>query len=130
VDCNIAREDRYSSRKTSYGIILSMFNCGIIISYHELYRSESPLRVLYHLFETIKHWSPSVSVPPYLIYDNACGLLLTLNTRMGNGKIIQTPASLTLANMIFVVDKFHISNHKRDTCKTKCNPYTSGCMQN
>ncbi|CAF4094944.1 unnamed protein product [Adineta steineri] len=53
VDCNVSRTDRYCNRQTSYGIVLTMYNCGIIVNFNELYRSESPTRVLHHLFTTI-----------------------------------------------------------------------------
>ncbi|CAF1409315.1 unnamed protein product, partial [Rotaria sordida] len=84
VDCNVSRTDRYSSRQTSYGIILTMYNCGIIIKFDELYRSQSPIQVLHHLFTTIDCLSPVVSLPKYLIYDNAGGLLLTFRNRLQN----------------------------------------------
>ena len=54
------RTDRYSKRQTSYGIMLTMFNCGIIVNFDELYRCESPIRVLHHLFTTIDNFSPTV----------------------------------------------------------------------
>ncbi|CAF1374371.1 unnamed protein product [Rotaria sp. Silwood1] len=60
VDCNVSRTDRYSNRQTSYGIILTMYNCGIIVNFDELYRCESPIRVLHHLFTTIDRLSPIV----------------------------------------------------------------------
>ncbi|CAF5177668.1 unnamed protein product, partial [Rotaria magnacalcarata] len=90
IDCNVSRTDRYSSRHTSYGIILTMFNCGIILNFDEMYRSESPTRVLYHLFTTIERLSLTTTLPKYLIYDNACGLLLTFRKRLENGQIRQT----------------------------------------
>ncbi|CAF1174607.1 unnamed protein product [Rotaria sp. Silwood1] len=60
VDCNVSRTDRYSNRRTSYGIVLTMYNCGIIVNFNELYRSESPTRVLHHLFTTIDCLSPTM----------------------------------------------------------------------
>ncbi|CAF1206901.1 unnamed protein product, partial [Didymodactylos carnosus] len=65
-DCTVERDTPgYSSRSTSYGIILTMFNCGIIIGFDELFLSEGPLRVLYHLFELLKRWSPLVSIAKF-----------------------------------------------------------------
>ncbi|CAF2237018.1 unnamed protein product [Rotaria magnacalcarata] len=90
IDCNVSRNDRYTSRKTSYGIILTIYNCGIIVNFDELYRSESPMRVIHHLLNTIEHLSPAATVPKYLIYDNACGLILTLRNRLERGKITQS----------------------------------------
>ncbi|CAF1354726.1 unnamed protein product, partial [Didymodactylos carnosus] len=123
-DCNVSREERYTGRETSYGIIISMYNCGIIISYDELYRSESTIRVLHHLFETLKQFTATSRVPKYLIYDNACGLWLTLNARIKNKKIIETSISQVIHKMTFVVDKYHIQNHKRDICQKETNPKT------
>ena len=57
---HVDRTDRYSNRQTSYGIILSMYNCGITVNFDEMYRCESPLRVLHHLFTTIDRLPPTV----------------------------------------------------------------------
>ncbi|CAF4034484.1 unnamed protein product [Rotaria sordida] len=77
IDCNVSRTDRYCSRRTSYGIILTI--------------CEAPIRVLHHLFTTIENMSPNIkSLPKYLIYDNACGLLLTFRNRLQNGRIRTT----------------------------------------
>ncbi|CAF1621154.1 unnamed protein product [Adineta ricciae] len=123
VDCNVSRTDRYCSRRTSYGVILTMCNCGIILNFNELYRSESPTRVLHHLCTTINCLSPSVPLPKYLIYDNACGLLLTFQNRFENGHIHHTARTDALDNMIFLIDKFHIGNHTRPMCQAQTNPY-------
>ncbi|CAF1682145.1 unnamed protein product, partial [Adineta ricciae] len=123
VDCNVSRTDRYCGRRTSYGVILTMYNCGIILNFNELYRSESPTRVLHHLFTTIDCLSSSVPLPKYLIYDNACGLLLTFQNRFENGHIRHTARTDVLNNMTFLVDKFHIGNHTRPMCQAQTNPY-------
>ncbi|CAF1654087.1 unnamed protein product, partial [Adineta ricciae] len=123
VDCNVSRTDRYCGRRTSYGVILTMYNCGIILNFNELYRSESPTRVLHHLFTTIDCLSPSVPLPKYLIYVNACGLLLTFQNRFENGHIRHTARTDALNNMTFLVDKFHIGNHTRPMCQAQTNPY-------
>ncbi|CAF1545641.1 unnamed protein product, partial [Adineta ricciae] len=117
------RTDRYCGRRTSYGVILTMYNCGIILNFNELYRSESPTRVLHHLFTTIDCLSPSVPLPKYLIYVNACGLLLTFQNRFENGHIRHTARTDALNNMTFLVDKFHIGNHTRPMCQAQTNPY-------
>ncbi|UJR17414.1 hypothetical protein I4U23_004309 [Adineta vaga] len=89
-DCNVSRTDRYYTRQTSYGVVHTMYNCGIIVNFNELYRSESPTRVLHRLFTTIDCVSSSVPLPKYLIYDNACGLLLTFRHRLEHGQIHRT----------------------------------------
>ncbi len=82
-----------------------------------------------------------------MIYDNACGLLLTLRNRLGNGKIKRSARTDALyeyfisflyfvyknpfrCNMTFVVDKFHIGNHKRPMCTTQTNPYKFSELNN
>ncbi|CAF1037840.1 unnamed protein product [Adineta ricciae] len=131
IDCNVSRTDRYSSRRTSYGIIVTMYNCGIIINFDELHRCEAPTRVLHHLFMTIENYSPHMqSLPKYLVYDNACGLLLTFRNRLENGRIRATTRTDALSKMTFLVDKFHIGNHRRAICQSQTNPYKYADVNN
>ncbi|CAF1511842.1 unnamed protein product, partial [Didymodactylos carnosus] len=129
-DCNVFRSERYSNRLTSYGVTISMLNCGIVVNFHELYRSEGPIRALHHVFVTIDNWSPFAPLPAFLIYDNACGLWKTFDTRMKNRRITRTPTTDKLKSMQFVVDKFHITNQKRKMCETFTNPWKYLELQN
>jgi len=80
------------------------------------------------------------NIPKYLIYDNACGLLLTLRNRLENGKIKRSHKTDALyeyffsflhfifhhtyrSSITFAIDKFHIGNHKRPMCINQTNPY-------
>ncbi|CAF1394633.1 unnamed protein product, partial [Didymodactylos carnosus] len=96
----------------------------------ELYRLESPIRVLEHFFRTIERFSPLENVPRLLIYDNACGLHNTFFRRYNTDIINHTAASNKLATMKFVVDKFHHGNHKREMCKYETNPYKYSELDN
>ncbi|CAF1276353.1 unnamed protein product [Didymodactylos carnosus] len=123
-DCNVSRDDRFMSRSTLYGILITLLNCGVIVSFEELYLCESTTRTLYHWIKTINNYSRSTTIimPRYWIYDNACGILLTFNARLRNQRIIITPAVKQLQNMRFVIDRFHMENHKRPIYKIKTNP--------
>ncbi|CAF1481011.1 unnamed protein product, partial [Didymodactylos carnosus] len=79
--CNIKRHElmNHSGRKSSYGILMSFLNCGIVVGFDESIRSESPRRLLRHLIRMAK----ISMIPRGVVYDNACSIKLYMDANYG-----------------------------------------------
>ncbi len=116
LECNTIKEKQYAKRKhRTAGICLAAYNCGIIISFSELFGSESLSQVYCFL---IKLYSLCV-LPLSLAYDDGCHL----SKFVKNVKRAATTAvARVLASLIIVVDRMHFKGHKDKWCKKHMNP--------
>jgi hypothetical protein len=87
------------------GVLLTVFNCGIICGYREIFSAESLSQVAIFLLDIAEYGS---SLPQYLIYDNACHLDAFLKNRKISEK---SDRGKLLSNLTFVIDRFHIKYH-------------------
>lgn len=85
---------------------MTSFSCGIIINYAELIRSEGLHFVSHFLEKTINSLDDKIN---YICYDNACHLA-GINEKLND--------------KIFVIDRFHLKNHKQSKCRTTHNCQT------
>jgi hypothetical protein len=111
-NCQINKEFPIPCKKKcrTTGILLSVYNCGIICGYRELFSSESPTQVSIFLLDLMQF---SESSSKYLIYDNACSLEKFLKNR----NIKQSSErGLKLDNMKLVIDRLHLKNHVDPEC--------------
>ncbi len=117
--CNTNKEERFpcANKTKTRGILLATYNCGIIVSYRELFGSESITQVVLFYLDLI---SICQKLPEYFIYDDACHLKQYMNNR--NFENI-TERTNTLFKKTHVIDKMHILNHKSKWCLKYCNPY-------
>ena len=82
---------------------ITSYSCGIIINYAELIRSEGFEFVAGFLEKTIERLNNEIK---YICFDNACHLY-GVNEKLND--------------KTFVIDRFHLKNHKQMKCKTKHN---------
>jgi hypothetical protein len=120
------------------GILLSATNCGIVMSFRELYGSESCTQVALLFMDTLdsfkgtcRFFMPIINYytckfinlgtqPEYMVYDDACHLMRFVNTRMKREPVSRR---LKLFNdKKFVIDKLHIRGHKEAFCNKNCHP--------
>ena len=84
----------YKNKTRSVGIMLAVYNCGIICAYKELFSSESLTQVTAFLLET---YEILTEAPKYLIYDNGCHL----ETFFKNKKVFISRRSFILKVIIY-----------------------------
>ncbi|CAF1043593.1 unnamed protein product, partial [Brachionus calyciflorus] len=107
-------KDIILNKKRTAGISIGATPCGIILNYKEMIRSESTTLATKFLYETVNLVNKSFK---YCIYDNACHLdeHCQINLKINKEEY------KCLKETHFVIDNFHINNHKRPVCKTKYN---------
>ncbi len=86
-----------------------MRTCGYFVKFDEMIRSESSTEATKLLQEISIKTKSKIS---YVIYDNACKLRSTFKK---NNQIDE------IANIKFIIDRFHQNNHKQVMCKTDLN---------
>jgi hypothetical protein len=89
----------YSKRRTC-GILVSIFPCGLIINMQEMNKSESNYLVSYFIEQTNRRLKNTIK---YICYDNSCHI---------------SEINPALKDKIFVMDRFHLKNHKQAKCKS------------
>jgi hypothetical protein len=111
-NCHIEKEYPIPCKKKcrTTGVLLTVYNCGIVCGYREICSSESLTQVSIFLLDILQH---SESTCNYLIYDNACSLQHFLKLRK-----IETlsPRGAILQSMTFIIDRLHIKNHVNPNC--------------
>ncbi|CAF1521947.1 unnamed protein product [Didymodactylos carnosus] len=110
--CNIKRHKlmNHSGRKSSYGILMSFLNCGLVVGFDESIRSESPRRLLRHLIRMAK----ISMIPRGVVYDNACSIKLYMDANYGGDYFQRSSVSDYLMNEVhFVLGRFHEKTHVR-----------------
>ncbi len=85
------------------GLLVTSSNCGVIISFREIFKSESISQVASFYIETIKRM-PTGSVPKFLIYDDGCHLRSYFEN---NNYFEQSSHHADLKQVVIAVDRFH-----------------------
>ncbi|CAF1466865.1 unnamed protein product, partial [Didymodactylos carnosus] len=96
------------------GYSLLVTNCGIIIGYAEMLRSEETIKVLINNICNIIKISPNI--PDLIFYDDACHLVKFICNHYRK-EINETAAMTLLWNKRFLIDKFHYHNHVDPWCR-------------
>ena len=122
-DCNCSKDFTLPCNKKSRttGVLLSVYNCGIIASYKEIYKSESIQQVVSFLLDTIQNMSLS---PKTIVYDNGCHLKQFIEDKNNKHFKIKTDRLNNLKSKLIVVDRFHFAKHskKNKFCVEFCDP--------
>ena len=96
------------------GVILAVYNCGIICSYKVLFGSESLTQVARFYLDIMDR------SPKYLIYDDACHLKPFMDSHCE----LNENRQLSYDGKVFAIDRLHFKNHTRKICKNfHCDKY-------
>ncbi|CAF1513157.1 unnamed protein product, partial [Adineta steineri] len=116
---------RYKLRKRklkrSFALLAMVSNCKIIVSYAEIFRSETLREIVQLLLNTIR--IAGDAFPKIACYDDGCHLVRSVHKNVGK-LIVDTPASNVLKSTRFYIDKSHFKNHVGDWCKKNMSPYS------
>ena len=119
--CNTSKEKRIhcENKSRTQGSLISSFNCGVICSYKEIFRSESLSQTTSFILDTIGSMDTS---PNFISYDDGCHLSRYVNNTKNIIEV--TERFLTLKTKTIVVDRFHFAGHKTTDryCQANCNP--------
>ena len=109
--CNIRKDidsDIPCKNKTrTKGVLLAVYNCGIIGSYKEIFNDESLLQVSLFLLDFLNY------IPNFIIYDDACHL----HPFMEKHNKLKDERLKKFETLKFTIDRLHIHNHTRPICK-------------
>jgi hypothetical protein len=83
------------------GLLVSTFNCGIVVSYREFFTKESISQVTNFYLDAIKRMQ---KVPSFLIYDDGCHLKAFIEKK---NYFSGTSQHHVLLETTFAVDRFH-----------------------
>jgi hypothetical protein len=89
------------------GVLLGVFNCGIIGAYSEIFNDESLFQVSLFVLDML------YEVPNFIIYDDACHLHPYL---MRHQNLLDVRLK-KLEKIKFSIDRLHIHNHTRKICQ-------------
>ena len=122
-ECNINRNPRFVNGKVrSYGLIYTMYNCGIIVDFLEINLSEQVFITLLHWTDMLRRISCLENIPRIFIYDNACSVWIYFKNRFHQQKtILSTPISVYLDSCDMYIDRLHQRTHTRPMCKNERN---------
>ena len=114
---------RSATRKTTAGILMFVYSCGIIFDMCELFGAESASQVYARLVQIVLT-VPDEALPSLMFYDDGCGLRKFAELRKG---VNHTAARVwnKIGRYIYV-DRFHWVNHAKTLfnkyCWTNCDP--------
>ncbi|CAF1536357.1 unnamed protein product [Rotaria sordida] len=111
----------------SFGIVVYVTNCNVVVAFTEIFRSETIKEILNGLISIV---NISPSLPPCIVYDDACHLVRRLIDGQINGEFNITPALLYLNKKTFNIDRMHISNHKDKWCRKHLDPANNPLLTN
>ena len=122
-ECNINRNPRFVNGKIkSYGVIYTMYNCGIIVDFLEINLSEQVFITLLHWTNMLRKIDDFKIIPRVFIYDNACSVWVYFKNRFHQTKTIKlTPISSFLDSCDMCIDRLHQKTHTRPMCHTDRN---------
>jgi hypothetical protein len=117
-ECNIDRNPRFVNGKVrSYGIIYTMYNCGIVVDFLEINLSEQVYITLLHWTNMLKKINDLSTIPKVFIYDNACSVWIYFKKRFHDVEtILPTTASSFLDSCDMYIDRLHQRTHTRPMC--------------
>ena len=122
-ECNIDRNPRFVNGKAkSYGVIYTMYNCGIILDFLEINLSEQVYVTLLHWTNMLRKIQDLLSLPKVFIYDNACSVWIYFKRRLHEKQTINpTKVALFLDSCDLYIDRLHQKTHTRSMCLTERN---------
>ncbi len=122
-ECNINRNPRFVNGKArSYGVIYTMYNCGIVIDFLEINLSEQVYVTLLHWTNMLRKINDLTTIPKIFIYDNACSVWIYFKNRLHSTKtIVPTSIALFLDSCDMYIDRLHQKTHTRPMCRTDRN---------
>lgn len=122
-ECNVNRNPRFINGKVrSYGIIYTIYNCGIIVDYLEINLSEQVHITLLHWMNMLKKIDQLSTIPTVFVYDNACSVWMYFKKRFHETKTIAvTEVSSFIDAADLYIDRLHQKTHSRPMCQTDRN---------
>ncbi|CAM2728125.1 unnamed protein product [Rotaria socialis] len=117
-ECNIDRNPRFVNGKVrSYGVIYTMYNCGIVVDFLEINLSEQVYVTLLHWMNMLRKIKDLSAIPRIFIYDNACSVWIYFKKRLHENKtIVPTELALFLDSCDLYIDRLHQKTHTRPMC--------------
>ncbi|CAF3180470.1 unnamed protein product [Rotaria sp. Silwood2] len=120
---NKAKSASYVNKcSRSFGLLAMVTNCKIVLSFSEIFRSETLREIVQLIINTIRIGGDAL--PKIACYDDGCHLVKFVQKNIGK-LITNTPASDALKNTKFYIDKAHWKNHIGTWCKANMSPYSS-----
>lgn len=117
LSCKTVKEYQYGQRKhRTAGICATVYNCGIIYGFSELFGSES-LSQIYCILLWLQ--ANAECFPSNLAYDDGCHLYKFVRNV---DRASTTKEARQLADLNIVVDRMHFRNHVDKWCKLHMNP--------
>ncbi len=135
LSCNTkkSKPEAYISQSyRTFGIIIYVFNCNILLAVHEIMRSETVKEILSGLCDIIRISSKNVQnvqpgqmadswLPKTFVYDDCCHVIKHIIDYYPNF-FRATPASTFLYHSSFAIDAYHYRNHVDQWCKEHLDP--------
>ncbi|CAF4478289.1 unnamed protein product [Rotaria socialis] len=135
LSCNTKKlkpESYISNCHRTFGIIIYVFNCNVLLAVHEIMRSETIKEVLAGLCDIIRVSSDNTNtlqpgemasswLPKTIVYDDCCHVVKHIIDYFPN-YFRQTPASTFLYHSSFTIDAYHYRNHTDKWCQQYLNP--------
>ena len=118
-ECNVNRNPRFINGKVrSYGLIYTIYNCGIVVDYLEINLSEQVHITLLHWMNMLRKIHQLSVIPKIFIYDNACSVWIYFKKRFHETKTITvTEVSSFIDSCDMYIDRLHQKTHTRPMCK-------------
>ncbi|CAF3306031.1 unnamed protein product [Rotaria socialis] len=104
----------------SFGILAGVTNCKIVITFSEIFRSETLREIISLLCSTIR--ASNYNFPKCGVYDDGCHLVEFIRNHYGQD-LKRTSASTSLYETKFSVDRTHFKGHVGRWCRANMNPY-------
>ncbi|CAF2077322.1 unnamed protein product, partial [Rotaria magnacalcarata] len=104
----------------SFGILAGVTNCKIVITFSEIFRSETLREIIGLLCSTIR--ASNYNFPKCGVYDDGCHLVEFIRNHYGQD-LKRTSASTSLYETKFSVDRTHFKGHVGRWCRANMNPY-------
>ncbi|CAF1154762.1 unnamed protein product [Adineta ricciae] len=111
----------------SFGIIVYVTNCNVTVAFNEIFRSETIKEILNGLISIV---NISPTLPPAIIYDDACHLIRRLIDGQTKKEFKITPAIHYLNTKTYNIDRMHLQNHKDKWCRKFLDPQTNPLLVN
>ncbi|CAF1016338.1 unnamed protein product, partial [Didymodactylos carnosus] len=130
LSCNTKKskpEAYISTCYRTFGIIIYVFNCNVLLAVHEIMRSKTVKEILAGLCDIIRISSKNTDtpqsgemadswLPKTIVYDDCCHVVKHIIDYYPNF-FRQTPASAFLYHSSFAIDAYHYRNHTDTWCR-------------